>query len=42
LHKAFAGCRRDLALQVLEAEPASAEELEDIRQMLKAAKGRTR
>jgi predicted transcriptional regulator len=40
LHKAFAGSRRDLVLQVLEAEPASAEELDDIRQMLKAAKGR--
>lgn len=40
LHKAFAGSRRDLVLQALEAEPASAEELEDIRKMLKAAKGR--
>ena len=42
LHKAFAGSRRDLVLQALEAEPASAEELEDIRKMLKEAKGRIR
>ncbi|MBI1752403.1 MAG: BlaI/MecI/CopY family transcriptional regulator [Acidobacteria bacterium] len=40
LHKAFSGSRRELVLQALEAEPASAEELEDIRRMLKAAKGR--
>lgn len=40
LHKAFAGSRRDLVLQALEAEPASAEELEDIREMLNEAKGR--
>lgn len=42
LHKAFAGSRRELVLQVLEAEPASAEELEDIRRMLNETKGRTR
>ena len=42
LQKAFAGSRRDLVLQVLETEPASAEELEDIRKLLKEAKGRTR
>lgn len=42
LHKAFAGSRRDLVLQALEAEPASAEELEDIRQLLNQAKGRIR
>ena len=40
LHKAFAGSRRALVLQALEAEPASAEELEDIRKLLKDAKGR--
>lgn len=42
LHKAFAGSRRDLVLQALESEPASAEELEDIRKMLNEAKGRMR
>lgn len=42
LHKAFAGSRRDLVLQALEAEPASAEELEDIRQLLNRAKGGSR
>ncbi|HJV49587.1 MAG TPA: BlaI/MecI/CopY family transcriptional regulator [Geothrix sp.] len=42
LHKAFAGNRRDLVLQALETEPASAEELEDIRKMLNEAKGRAR
>jgi predicted transcriptional regulator len=42
LHKAFAGNRRDLVLQALEAEPASLEELEDIRKLLNEAKGRTR
>jgi predicted transcriptional regulator len=42
LHKAFAGSRRELVLQALEAEPASAEELEDIRKLLKEVKGRTR
>ena len=41
LQKAFAGSRRELVLQALEAEPASAEELEDIRKMLNKAKGRT-
>lgn len=40
LHKAFAGNRRQLVLQALETEPASAEELEDIHQMLNEAKGR--
>ena len=40
LHKAFAGSRRELVLQALESEPASAEELEDIREMLNEAKGR--
>ena len=40
LHKAFAGSRRELVLQALESEPTSAEELEDIRKMLNAAKGR--
>jgi predicted transcriptional regulator len=39
-HKAFAGSRRDLVLQALESEPASAEELEDIRKMLHEARGR--
>ncbi|WP_257304111.1 BlaI/MecI/CopY family transcriptional regulator [Geothrix campi] len=42
LHKAFAGSRRELVLQALEAEPASAEELEDIRKLLKEVKERTR
>jgi BlaI family transcriptional regulator, penicillinase repressor len=42
LHKAFAGNRRDLVLQALEAEPASAQELEDIHKLLKEAQGRTR
>ncbi|MFN7957577.1 MAG: BlaI/MecI/CopY family transcriptional regulator [Holophagaceae bacterium] len=42
LHKAFAGSRRDLVLQALEAEPASAEELEDLRQLLNRAKGGSR
>ncbi|GLH72318.1 transcriptional regulator [Geothrix limicola] len=42
LYKAFAGNRRDLVLQALETEPASAEELEDIRRMLNEAKGRAR
>jgi predicted transcriptional regulator len=42
LHKAFAGSRRALVLQALEAEPASAEELEDIRKLLNEAKGRIR
>lgn len=42
LHKAFAGSRRDLVLQALEAEPASAEELEDLRQLLNWAKGGSR
>ncbi|HEY3399119.1 MAG TPA: BlaI/MecI/CopY family transcriptional regulator [Geothrix sp.] len=42
LHKAFAGSRRELVLQVLEAEPASAEELEDIRMLLNEVKGRAR
>ena len=42
LHKAFAGSRRELVLQVLEAEPASSEELEDIRRLLMEVKGRTR
>ncbi len=42
LHKAFAGSRRDLVLQALETEPASAEELEDIRQLLIDAKARNR
>lgn len=41
LQKAFAGSRRALVLQALEAEPATAEELADLRQMLKDAKGRT-
>lgn len=40
LHKAFAGSRRELVLQALEAEPASAEELEDIRKLLNEVKGR--
>ena len=42
LHKAFAGSRRELVLRALETEPASAEELEDIRKMLNDAKGRIR
>lgn len=42
LQKAFAGNRRELVLQALEAEPASAEELEDIRKLLNDAKGRVR
>jgi len=42
LHKAFAGSRRALVLQALEAEPASADELEDIRQLLDQATRRTR
>ncbi|WP_257309041.1 BlaI/MecI/CopY family transcriptional regulator [Geothrix fuzhouensis] len=42
LQKAFAGNRRELVLQALETEPASAEELEDIRKLLKDAKGRAR
>ncbi len=42
LHKAFAGSRRDLVLQALETEPASAEDLEDIRQLLIDAKARNR
>ncbi len=42
LQKAFAGNRRELVLQALEAEPASAEELEDIRKLLNEARGRTR
>ena len=42
LHKAFAGSRRDLVLQALETEPASVEELEDIRRLLNEAKGRVR
>ena len=42
LHKAFGGSRRDLVLQALESEPASAEELEDIRKLLNDAKGRIR
>ena len=40
LQKAFAGSRRNLVLQALEAEPASAEELEDIRMLLNDAKRR--
>lgn len=40
LQKAFAGSRRDLVLQALEAEPASPEELEDIRKLLLQVKGR--
>ncbi|GLH66693.1 BlaI/MecI/CopY family transcriptional regulator [Geothrix edaphica] len=42
LQKAFAGNRRELVLQALETEPASAEELEDIRKLLNDAKGRAR
>ncbi len=42
LQKAFAGNRRELVLQALESEPASAEELEDIRMLLKEVKGRAR
>ncbi|HJW72012.1 MAG TPA: BlaI/MecI/CopY family transcriptional regulator [Geothrix sp.] len=42
LHKAFAGSRRALVLQALEAEPASAEELEDIHKLLNDAKQRNR
>jgi len=42
LQKAFAGSRRDLVLQALEAEPASVQELEDIRRLLDEAKGRAR
>ena len=42
LHKAFAGSRRDLVLQALEAEPASAEELEDIHRLLDEARGKAR
>jgi len=42
LQKAFAGNRRELVLQALEAEPASAEELEDIRKLLNEVKGRAR
>lgn len=42
LHKAFAGSRRDLVLQALEAEPASAEELEDIHRLLAEARGKAR
>lgn len=42
LQKAFAGNRRELVLQALETEPASAEELEDIRKLLNDSKGRTR
>jgi predicted transcriptional regulator len=42
LHKAFGGSRRALVLQALEAEPASAEELEEIRKLLKDAKGGAR
>ena len=42
LHKAFAGSRRELVLQALETEPASVEELEDIRKLLNDAKKRTR
>ena len=42
LQKAFAGSRRELVLQALEAEPASAEELEDIRKLLNDVKGRVR
>ena len=42
LQKAFAGNRRELVLQALESEPASAEELEDIRKLLKEVKGRAR
>lgn len=42
LHKAFAGSRRDLVLQALESEPASVEELEDIRKMLHEARGRVK
>ena len=41
LQKAFAGSRRELVLQALEAEPASDEELDDIRKMLNEAKKRT-
>jgi len=41
LHKAFGGNRRDLVLQALEAEPASAQELEEIHRLLKEAQGRT-
>jgi predicted transcriptional regulator len=40
LQKAFGGSRRELVLQALEAEPASAEELEEIRTLLKQAQGR--
>ena len=40
LNKAFGGNRRDLVLQALESEPASAEELDDIRKMVNEAKGR--
>ena len=40
LHKAFGGSRRDLVLQALESEPASSEELKDIRKMLNEVKGR--
>ena len=42
LHKAFAGSRRELVLQALETEPASVEELEDIRMLLNEVKGRAR
>jgi predicted transcriptional regulator len=42
LQKAFAGNRRELVLQALESEPASAEELEAIRKLLKEVKGRAR
>jgi predicted transcriptional regulator len=37
LQKAFGGNRRSLVLQALEAEPASAEELEEIHILLKRA-----
>jgi len=42
LQKAFGGSRRELVLQALETEPASAQELEDIRKLLNEAKGRAR
>ena len=42
LYKAFAGSRRALVLQVLEAEPASAEELDDIRKLLDEGMRRSR
>jgi predicted transcriptional regulator len=40
LHKAFGGSAKALVMQALEAEPASKEELEDIRRLLKKAGGK--